>query len=163
MKIQAAAYGCEHLVFLADSASDADVAGLLALLSKSGITHNVKRDAKAYQEVDLKNQETYAGNLVISSQEGILEIEGKTKLTLMPYLRRLRQPKFISGEINGEHPIREVLGQYDFLVIEAIDQQAMTDYKARFSDIAGPVIRVQPQRDQEMSVAIGRSWLELAD
>ncbi len=160
MKIQAAAYGCERLTFLADSASDADLTSLLAHLSKGGLANQSKRDNEAYREIDLTTQGRYAGGLIIAQQ--VRGIQDKTKLTLMPYLNRLREPKFVTGEIEGECPIREILRQYDFLMVEAIDQQSMIDYNTRFYDLAKrPYVRVQSQQDQEMSVAIGHSWLDI--
>lgn len=160
MKIQAAAYGCERLIFLADSVSDSDLISLLCHLSKGGLANQSKRDNDAYREIDLTNQGRYAGGLIVAPQ--VKGIQDKTKLTLMPYLGRLREPKFMAGEVGGEDAIRGILGQYDFLMIEAIDQQSMIDYNTRFSDLAKrPCIRVQPQQDQEMSVAIGHSWLNI--
>lgn len=161
MKIKAAAYGCERLIFLADSVNDTDVSGLLANLSKSGVAHVIKRDNGIHSEISLTNKEKYAGNLFIASKEGSSKIRSMTKLTLMPYIRRLIEPKFIIGEIIGERPIRKVLRQYNFSIIEAIDKENMADYSARFSDLKGIVVRVQPQQDQEMSITIGYSWLEL--
>jgi len=163
MKIQAAAYGYGGLIFLADSVSDADVTGLLVHLSESGIAHIAKRDNGIDREIDLTHQEGYAGNLFIASQDSGSRIRSATKLTLMPYLGRLREPKLITGEIKGEIPIREILRQYDFLVIEAIDENSMKDYNRRFSDLEGPLVRVQPHQDQERSIAIGHSWPGLLD
>lgn len=160
MRIQAAAYGCERLIFLADSVSDLDLTGLLDTFSKDGLANQSKRDNDAYREIDLTNQGRYAGGLVVAPQ--IKGIQDKTKLTLMPYLGRLREPKFMAGEVGGENAIRGILGQYDFLVIEAIDQQSMIDYNKRFLDLTRrSPIRVQPQQDQEMSVATGHSWLNI--
>jgi len=158
MEIQAASYGYGRLIFLADSVSDSDLTGLLDHLSKGGLANQSKRNNGNYHEIDLTNQGRYAGELIVAPQ--VRGIQDKTKLTLMPYLGRLREPKFIAGEVGGENAIKELLGQYDFLVIEAIDQQSMIDYNTRFSDLAKrPSVRVQPQQDQEMSVAIGHSWI----
>lgn len=160
MRIQAAAYGFEHLTFLADSVDNEDVSGLLSCLSKGGVTPGEKSDNENHQRIYLANQGTFAGNLVIASDKGFRAIESHTKLTLVPYLGKLRTPKFITGEIMGERPIREFLERYDVLVIEAIDIEAIRDYNARFSDIKEQIIRLQPQRDQDYSAAFGRALLQ---
>ncbi|MBR9704879.1 hypothetical protein GOV12_05685 [Candidatus Pacearchaeota archaeon] len=133
MEIRAAAYGCERLIFLADSVSCDDEKGLAEYVSGGGSFH-------------------------VSEQ--ISGIENSVRLTLMPYMNRLENPKFITGEVVGEDLIRKVLMEYDILVIEAIDEDSMIDYNERFSDLERrPPIRVQPEQHQQASAEIGRSWV----
>lgn len=151
MNIQATMYGYDKLVFLADSASQDDVKGLVKL---------VKINDTKVNESKFNNctQIRFRVGSSIYFSESKSSISSRIVIAMLPYQMRLQKSSFIVAEIKGDKPITRVLEAYEFPMIIASDESELQEFRKRYPESAQKYsVRKQSQEEIQNSVVLIRS------
>lgn len=148
MNIQATMYGYNKLIFLADSASQSDVEGLVKLVTINDTQINESKFNNC-------TQIRFRVGSSIYFSESKSSIRSRIVVAMLPYQMRLQKSSFIAAEIKGDKQITRVLEAYEFPMIIASEESELQEFRKRYPESAQKYgVRKQSQEEIQSSIGL---------
>ena len=145
MNIESVMYGWDRIDFIADSATEEDIGGLMKLMADVGI--NAEKSRKK-GSIEFKLDRS-AGEILLSSD--IDKIRSHIKIAMLPYQRLLFQPDYVVAEIRGQEHMAKMLESCSCPTIIVLSENQLKEFEKRFP---GHAAKVQSTYEAQLSVEL---------